>query len=42
LPFRDVRVHLVEIRESIDNVDGFVKAMDFEAYLADLKTRSAS
>jgi hypothetical protein len=29
LLFRDVRAHLVDIRESIDNVDDFVKKMDF-------------
>jgi len=32
---------LVDIREGIDNIDSFVKEMDFDAYHADLKTRSA-
>jgi uncharacterized protein with HEPN domain len=41
LPFREVHAHLVDIQESIDNIDGFLKEMDFEAYQADLKTRSA-
>jgi uncharacterized protein with HEPN domain len=41
LPFREARAHLIDIRESIENIDGFLKEMDFEAYHADLKTRSA-
>jgi uncharacterized protein with HEPN domain len=41
LPFREVHAHLVDIREGIDNIDSFVKEMDFDAYHADLKTRSA-
>ena len=41
LPFREARAHLIDIRESIENVDGFLKEMDFDAYRADLKTRSA-
>jgi hypothetical protein len=31
----------MDIRESIENIDGFLKEMDFDAYRADLKTRSA-
>jgi uncharacterized protein with HEPN domain len=41
LPFREVHVHLGDIRESIDNIDGFLEKMDFETYQADLRTRSA-
>jgi uncharacterized protein with HEPN domain len=41
LPFREARAHLTDIRESIENIDGFLKEMDFDAYRADLKTRSA-
>jgi uncharacterized protein with HEPN domain len=32
---------LTDIRESIENIDGFLREMDFDAYHADLKTRSA-
>jgi uncharacterized protein with HEPN domain len=41
LPFREVRAHLTDIRESIENIDAFLRKMDFDAYHADLKTRSA-
>ena len=41
MPFREVHVHLGDIRESIDNIDGFLEEMDFETYQADLRTRSA-
>jgi uncharacterized protein with HEPN domain len=41
LPFRDARAHLTDIRESIENIDTFLKGMGFDAYRADLKTRSA-
>jgi uncharacterized protein with HEPN domain len=41
LPFREVRGHLLDIRESIDNIEDFLKQLDFESYRADLKTRSA-
>jgi uncharacterized protein with HEPN domain len=41
LPFREVRAHLIDIQESIDNIDSFLKDVDFEAYQADLKTKSA-
>jgi hypothetical protein len=41
LPFREVRAHLTDIRESIENIDAFLREMDFDAYHADLKTRSA-
>jgi hypothetical protein len=41
LPFREARAHLIDIRESIESIDGFLKGMDFDAYHADLKTRLA-
>jgi uncharacterized protein with HEPN domain len=34
-------MHLRDILESINNIDAFLKGMDFTAYQADLKTRSA-
>jgi len=41
LPFRDSRVHLQDILESIDYIADFVDGMDYEAYRRDRKTRSA-
>lgn len=41
MPFREIRPHLIDIQESIENNKGFLKEMDFEAYHADLKTKSA-
>jgi hypothetical protein len=32
---------LLDIQESIDNIDSFLKDVDFEVYQADLKTKSA-
>jgi hypothetical protein len=32
---------LIDIRESIENIYGFLEEMDFDAYHTDLKTRSA-
>jgi uncharacterized protein with HEPN domain len=41
LPFKEIRPHLIDIQESIENIKGFLREMDFEAYQADLKTKSA-
>ena len=41
MPFREVRAHLLDIQESIDNIDFFLKEVEFEAYRADLRTKSA-
>jgi uncharacterized protein with HEPN domain len=41
LPFRDAKLHLRDIVESIDNIASFVMDMDLEAYRNDLKTKSA-
>jgi uncharacterized protein with HEPN domain len=41
LSFRDVQMHLRNIRESIDNINAFLNEMDFFAYESDLNTRSA-
>jgi uncharacterized protein with HEPN domain len=41
LPFRDAQMHQRDILESIENIDAFLKDMDFAAYQSDLKTRSA-
>ncbi len=41
MPFREVRAHLLDIEESIQNIDDFVAGIDFKAYQADLKTKSA-
>lgn len=41
MPFREVRAHLIDIRESIDNILSFLGEVDFEAYHADPKTKSA-
>jgi uncharacterized protein with HEPN domain len=41
LPFRDAKLHLRDIVESIDNIASFVKDMGLEAYRNDLKTKSA-
>ena len=41
MPFRDAKMHLRDILESIDNIDAFLKDMDFAAYQTDLKTGSA-
>ena len=41
MPFREVRAHLLDIQESIVNIDFFLKEVEFETYCADLKTKSA-
>jgi uncharacterized protein with HEPN domain len=41
LPFREVRAHLLDIQESIDNIGFFLEDVEFETYCADLKTKSA-
>jgi uncharacterized protein with HEPN domain len=41
LPFREIHKHLLDIRESIDNIDTFLNGLEFEGYRADLKTKSA-
>jgi uncharacterized protein with HEPN domain len=41
LPFRDARTHFEDILRSITAIEAFLKDFDFEAYLNDLKTRSA-
>ena len=41
MPFRDAKLHLRDIVESIDNIASFVMDMDLEAYRNDLKTKSA-
>jgi len=41
LPFRDNSTHLREILEAIEYVESFLSGMDFDAYKADPKTKSA-
>lgn len=41
MPFRGVYTHFIDIQESIDHIDSFLEEVDFEAYHADLKTKSA-
>jgi len=41
LPFRDNATHFRDILEAIDYVQSFLSAMDFTAYQADVKTKSA-
>jgi uncharacterized protein with HEPN domain len=41
LPFRDHKTHLQDILDAIDHIETFVDGMSFEAYEADLKTKSA-
>ncbi len=41
MPSEEARVHLIDIQESIGNIEFFLKEVDFEAYRADLKTKSA-
>lgn len=41
MPFRDAETHFNDILTSIDLVDSFIGPMDFAAYEADLKTKSA-
>lgn len=41
MPFREVRAHLLDIQESIDNIGFFLEDVEFETYCADLKTKSA-
>ena len=41
MPFSEVRGHLLDIRESIDNIEDFLKQVDFESYCVDVKTKSA-
>lgn len=41
MPFRNAATHLRDIIESIDHIEEFLGGIDFSAYRADLKTRSA-
>lgn len=41
MPFKEVNSHLIDIRDSVGNINSFLEGMDFEAYYADLKTKSA-
>ena len=41
MPFRDSSTHLRDILEAIDYVEAFLGSLDFEAYRADIKTKSA-
>jgi uncharacterized protein with HEPN domain len=41
LPFRDHATHLQDILDAIDHIEMFLVGLTFEAYKADLKTKSA-
>jgi uncharacterized protein with HEPN domain len=41
LPFRDPERHLRDILESIDQINEFIRDMDFSAYQEDKKTQAA-
>jgi uncharacterized protein with HEPN domain len=41
VPFRDNQRHLRDILEAINHVEEFLAGIDFDAYKADLKTKSA-
>jgi uncharacterized protein with HEPN domain len=41
LPFRDNEIHFRDILESIEHIQMFLEGMDFAAYKADAKTKSA-
>ncbi|MGA7857192.1 MAG: HepT-like ribonuclease domain-containing protein [Terracidiphilus sp.] len=41
MPFRDNQTHFRDILESIEHIEMFLEEMDFEAYQADAKTKSA-
>ena len=41
MPFRDPERHLRDILESIDQINEFIRDMDFPAYQRDEKTRAA-
>ena len=41
MPFSDPQRHLHDILEAIDRIGEFVRGMDFAAYRADEKTKSA-
>ncbi|MFZ0314283.1 MAG: HepT-like ribonuclease domain-containing protein [Candidatus Korobacteraceae bacterium] len=41
MPFRDNSTHLRDILEAINHVESFLSDMDFDAYNADPRTKSA-
>jgi uncharacterized protein with HEPN domain len=41
LPFRDAKLHLRDIVESIDHIGSFVEGLNLAAYRTDLKSKSA-
>lgn len=41
MPFRDARMHLEDILDSISLIDQFLSDTDFDSYVTDIKTKSA-